>query len=175
MSQYSRASVLEWLESVSSENSPPTRTGKKRKREPLIDCLPNAMNVIPRRTPSPTKKRRLDQADLDDDGVDVTPKPIYSVDSAGYDVSQQNTSSASSGALSPRSRSPTKQMAELLFAPEPILFKQFMAEDAEKLPPDLVSMLQSLERFSRGTAVVSDAHQVWCPLSRQLLLYELDR
>lgn len=170
MSQYSRASVLEWLDTVSSKDFPPTRTGTKRKREPLVDRLPNTMNVVPRRTPSPTKRRKLDQADLDDDDVvDITPRPIHSVDAAGHDGSQPVTSSASSGALSPRSRSPIKQMAAMLFAPQPILFKQFAPEDAEKLPLELVSMLQSLEQLSQGVAVISDAHQVWCPLSRLII------
>lgn len=169
MSQYSRASVLEWLDSVSSKDSPPIRTERKRKREPLVERLPNTMNVFPRRTPSPTKRRKLDQTgwgpdnDDDNDGAEITPRPrIHSVDSAGQDGSQPITSSASSGALSSRSRSPTKQMAAMLFAPQPILFKQFAPEDAEKLPSELVSMLQSLEQFSEGVAVVSEAHQVWC-------------
>lgn len=160
MSQYSRASIFEWLATVSSKNSPPTRTGKKRKREPLVDRVPNTMNVIPRRTPSPTKRRKVDQADLDHDDAIITPRPIHSVDSFGHDDSHQITSSASSSGLMPRSRSPTKQMAALIFAPQPILYEQFMPEDAGKLPAELVSILQSLERCSRGIAVISDDHQV---------------
>lgn len=170
MSQYSRASVLEWLNEVSPEDSPSTRTDRKRKREPLVDCLPNTMNIAPKRTPSPTKRRKLDQVDLSDADIDITPRPIHSIDSTEQDGSQQINSSASSSALSPRSRSPAKQMAAMFFAPEPILFEPFEeAADADKFPAELIHMLQSIEEYSDGMAVISDAHQVWYLLSRQLL------
>ena len=165
MSQYSRASVLQWLSGVSSTSSPPTQKGNKIRREPLIDRSPNIMNILPRSTPSPTKRRKLNQKDLDDDNIEITPRPLRSLDSGGHDGSQQISSSASSGAQSPRSRSPTKQMAALVFAPEPLLFKQFSPEVARKFPAGLIDLLKAIERFSKGIGVISNTHQVCasCP------------
>ena len=67
-------------------------------------------------------------------------------------------------------------MAAMVFAPEPILFEQFeKAADADKLPAELLNMLQSIEEYSYGRAVISDAHKVLYLLSRQLMFNELDR
>lgn len=162
MSQNSRKSVLLWLASVSSpENTPTTPRGKKRKRCPLAEHLPTAMNSLLTRTPSPSKRRKIRQADFDDDSVENTPWPRLPLRSTRDDVSQQSSSSTPSSVVSPRSRSPTKQMAEMLFAPQPILFKQFVPRAPGELPAELNTILQTIERrFSRGIGVVSDAHRV---------------
>lgn len=163
MSQHSRKSILVWLASLSpSESSLPAPQGEKRKRDPLADRLPNTMNSHPRRTPSPTKRRRPNEADLDEKSLEITPRPQRSIQSAGDDVSRQlSSSSTNSSAVSPRSRSPTKQMAEMLFAPQPIFFKQFGLHVPGELPAELITILHTLERrFSRGIAVVSDAYKV---------------
>lgn len=115
------------------------------------------MNSLPTRTPSPSKKRKKEQLDLNDNGTEDTPRPLRSVQSTCDDVSQQSSSSARSSAASSKSRSPTKQMNSMLFAPKPILFKQF---DSDELPAKLDTIFETINQYSIGVAVVSEAYKV---------------
>ena len=165
-----RQSVHLWLMELPNSTNREQR-GKKRKRYPLAERYPNAMNQLPARTPSPLKRRKRQDTDLRGNDTENTPRPFNPTVllSLRDDASQHLTSSARSSATSPRSRSPTKQMSEMLFAPQPILFKQFVPRGPVELPSDLNTILHTIERrFLRGIAVVSDAYQVW---SKALLPY----
>jgi len=159
-----RRSVLLWhMELLNSTNW--EQRGKKRKRYPLAERYPNAMNHLPARTPSPSKRRKRQDTEVHSNDTENTPRPFNPTVllSLRDDASQHSTSSARSSATSPRSRSPTKQMSKMLFAPQPILFKQFVPRRPAELPSDLNTILHTIERrFSRGIAVVPDAYQV-CP------------
>ena len=142
-----RQSVHLWLmELLNSTNR--EQRGKKRKRYPLAERYPNAMNQLPARTPSPLKRRKRQDTDLRGNDTENTPRPFNPTVllSLRDDASQHLTSSARSSATSPRSRSPTKQMSEMLFAPQPILFKQFVPRGPVELPSDLNTILHTIER-----------------------------
>lgn len=167
MSQHSHDLVILWLKNVSSsENSP---AGRKRKSLPLVKRCPNTMNSLPTRTPSPSKRQRVMEANSDDDSVENTLEPRCPVQSARVSISQKSSSSTRSSVASSKSRSPTKQMSKMRFAPQPIIFKHFVPRTSGELPAELNTLLQTVElRFSRGIAVISDAHKVRKDLSRPL-------
>lgn len=167
MSQNSHQSVVLWLKSVSSSENAPA--GRKRKRRPLVKRRPTTMNSLPTRTPSPSKRQKVVQANSDDESVENTPQPRRPLQSARVGVSQKSSSSTRSSIASSKSRSPTKQMSKMLFAPQPIMFKQFVPDASGEFPAELNTLLQAVElRFSRGIAVVSDAYKVRKDLSRPL-------
>lgn len=165
MSQHSHDSVILWLKSVSSSENTPA--GRKRERLPLVKRRPNTMNFLPTRTPSPSKRQRVIETNSDGDSVENTPQPRRPVQSTRVSVSQKSSSSTRSSVASSKSRSPTKQMSEMRFAPQPIIFKHFVPRTSGDLPAELNTLLQTIElRFSRGIAVISDAHKVRKDLSR---------
>ncbi|KAF2835302.1 hypothetical protein M501DRAFT_1044332 [Patellaria atrata CBS 101060] len=120
------------------------------------------MNHLLPRTPSPSKRRKRQDTDIQGNDAENTARPFNptALLSLRDDASQHSTSSARSSATSPRSRSPTKRISDMLFAPQPIVFKQFVPRGPAELPSDLNTILNTIERrFSRGIAVVSDAYR----------------
>ena len=154
MGQHYRESILLCLRDV--EKNPETTSVKKRKRSPLAARLSNTMNALPMRAPSPSKKRKIQQANEGDGNVETTPRSLRSIQFEQNDTSQPSSASTRS------SRSPTKHLTQMIFAPQPILLEQFLPRFPGKLPAELTTMLQDIEqRFSRGIAVISDIHEVW--------------
>lgn len=169
MSQVLSESILSWLENTASpKNSPATYSEqKKRKRDPLQERLPTTMNSSLTRTPSPSKKRRIQNANVDGNSADNTPQPPRTQGFFQDPSHTSNSSTRSSVMSSPsRSQSPKKQMTEMFFAPQPILYKQFLPRTAGELPAELDALLQIIARSSRGIGVVSDAYKVGRARSR---------
>lgn len=161
MSQKLSESILSWLDNIASPNNSPAihSEQKKRKRLPLEERLPTTMNSPFTRTPSPSKKRKIQEENMEED----TPQPVP-IEPFFKDPSYtSNPTTRSSVITSPsRSRSPKKQMAEMFFAPQPILYKQLMPRATGELPAELDGLLQIItRRSSRGIGVVSDVYKVW--------------
>ena len=165
MSQASSESILLWLNNITSPEISPATHGvqRKRKRHPLQERLPTTMNSSFAQTPSPFKKRKLQEEDMDENSAENTPQPVRIDRFFNHPSLTSNSSTRSSALSSPsRSRSPKKQMAEMSFAPQPILYKQFVPRGAGELPMRLDALLQIItKRSSRGIGVVSDAYKVW--------------
>lgn len=119
------------------------------------------MNSLPLHTPPPSKRQKTQLLILDDDSAKNTPRSLRPVQSVRSDSSHQSSSSSHSSVVSARSRSSTKQMAEMLFAPQPILYEQFVPASSGGHPAELNTIWHTIQRqFSRGLGVVSDAYKV---------------
>ncbi|KAF2835750.1 hypothetical protein M501DRAFT_1019737 [Patellaria atrata CBS 101060] len=152
--------ILSWLKTV--QTSPKTQSQRplKRRRRNSDTALMNIDNnavMGPHRTPSPTKKRKVDLTAVDSYvDVDQTPRALPNQVIIRPDDSASIGSSSLSASSSRRSRSPKK--IDLSCAIEPILARDFPWSGVpDGFPDDSKDLVKSITLFSRGLRVISDA------------------
>jgi hypothetical protein len=145
-------SIHSWLSKVPKESP----SFSRRNKRPLASLEPNIMPSS-QRDRSPAKKRRMSPVrdDVGEEQVLETPRPAHrQLHNYNAPALSPRSQSSLSVASSSRSRSPEKNITDLLLAPSPILSKQF--EEYEAMPPKLETMVRKMRRISRGLGVVPD-------------------
>jgi hypothetical protein len=159
--QFDCSSVLSWLdtlptspESVASlDHDSELRKGKCRRYDPL------EMETSATRTPSPSKKRRIDANSVRDGNTRDTPRGIPIRHTPSFATPSIEASSERSFS-SRRSRSPEKKINAMRSAPQPIELQQFHGRK-EEIPDELKTILKTIDgRFSRGIRVISNEYKV---------------
>jgi hypothetical protein len=117
------------------------------------------MDTTITRTPSPSKKRRVEPIGLGNNSAEDTPRgisirPIPSFATPSVDASSECSVS------SRRSRSPEKKINAMRSAPQPIELQQFHGRK-EDVPDELKTIFKAIDgRFSRGIRVISNEYKV---------------
>ena len=155
------SSILSWLDTLPSppESTSPNvhdselRRGKRRRNESF------EIETSAARTPSPSKKRRVERDSVPDGNVEDTPRAMSIHPTPSFATPSVETSSECS-VSSRRSRSPEKNINVMKSAPQPIELQQFH-ERKEEIPHELKAIFKAIDgRFSRGIRVISNEYKV---------------
>lgn len=137
---------------------------KKRAREAFVELTDASLNKLDG-TPLPSKRRKV----ATDGAADVfdnerTPRGNVLASRLIPSLSSNSSVRSSNGAAAStnRSQSPSKLLAEMEVASEPVAFRQFTVGETKLLPTSLRRILRGIEDFSRGLGVIPDDFENFC-------------